>query len=755
MNGINLKKEEILKFAKFLGLGFYRVTIDGQFVECNIKAREIFGIPQEETDLSKYSITNLYVVPAERKPRIQKLMHDKCNFPSGTLSLRINGKNKLVFDICRYDESYNDKGNFWGLVSEIEENYIFPQMFETFPMGLYEIDDKNRIVRVNKKLVEILKYKEENEVLNRPIKEFYEDEEDLERYSNKIIKDGSAHEILMLKDADNKIIDVECFTQNINKFKKARWGMITDVTNRERYVRAIDKMPTGFYHIEHPKNDSSHEHERVTQCNDRFAQILGFEKAQDAIGKNIVELFHTDKEIGDKFFRDLYAADKNNKPLLNYPFKTRRISDKETIHISIDAHLVKDSNSNVIGREGTIRDITEEIKLRNQVEETQERLRKTTADINILIHTFLHPVIKFAGTSEQLYQVINELYKTIQPKTLSMSDFKASGKKLLNEITELRESLLDIEEKNEPFPMEDKYRPFIITNLKEILKKIENIFDYSLQTEASKILIESTIRDTALWVLSELNRINFLQHSKLKSLIKEDFIDFLQGILFKYLIRGTEILMAETEIMKREVEAFRAYIGLKKKRKIFFVKRDIKTILEENIERFRPILSEKEIAIEYNFKGNLIAEISPNDIDRVICNLLHNAKKYSYGGENRYIKIIAKEVQSNNQVEFSIGSYGIPIKKEEIESGLIFEFGYRGELAILSDRDGTGVGLADARDTAEAHEGNLIITSRPGATESDPPQYKVPYLTVVLIRIPKSRNLKGSRANGNKNNLMA
>jgi signal transduction histidine kinase len=90
-------------------------------------------------------------------------------------------------------------------------------------------------------------------------------------------------------------------------------------------------------------------------------------------------------------------------------------------------------------------------------------------------------------------------------------------------------------------------------------------------------------------------------------------------------------------------------------------------------------------------------------------------------------------------VEFSISSYGIPIRKEEIESGSIWKFCFRSELAYATDRDGTGVGLADAKEVIEKHQGEISIKSEPVRDDGDPPQYKVPYLTTVTIRIPRKR----------------
>jgi hypothetical protein len=51
------------------------------------------------------------------------------------------------------------------------------------------------------------------------------------------------------------------------------------------------------------------------------------------------------------------------------------------------------------------------------------------------------------------------------------------------------------------------------------------------------------------------------------------------------------------------------------------------------------------------------------------------------------------------------------------------------------------VGLADAKEVIDGHQGQISITSVPALKykESNPPQYKIPYLITVIIRIPKSR----------------
>lgn len=152
--GTNLEKESILKAAQFLGMGFYKVKESGKFLEADSIARELFGIPQDEADLSKYSIADLYIFPAERKLRLDKLNNSDGKPIRSTLSLRVKGESKLLFDQCWWCDSIDDKEKcFAGLIADIEERAIFPKMFEEFPMGVYELDDDNKIVHFNKKSI--------------------------------------------------------------------------------------------------------------------------------------------------------------------------------------------------------------------------------------------------------------------------------------------------------------------------------------------------------------------------------------------------------------------------------------------------------------------------------------------------------------------------------------------------------------------------------------------------------------------------
>jgi two-component system sensor histidine kinase KdpD len=94
-------------------------------------------------------------------------------------------------------------------------------------------------------------------------------------------------------------------------------------------------------------------------------------------------------------------------------------------------------------------------------------------------------------------------------------------------------------------------------------------------------------------------------------------------------------------------------------------------------------------------------------IERVLCNLLENAAKYSPADQ----PITVTAEQRENLVAISIADRGAGI--EPLEQDLIFDKFYRGQ----SQRyrvSGTGMGLAICRAIVEAHQGAISVISQPG-----------------------------------------
>jgi two-component system sensor histidine kinase KdpD len=93
-------------------------------------------------------------------------------------------------------------------------------------------------------------------------------------------------------------------------------------------------------------------------------------------------------------------------------------------------------------------------------------------------------------------------------------------------------------------------------------------------------------------------------------------------------------------------------------------------------------------------------------LQKVLCNLLENAAKYSNPGTPITISAEARA----NAVTINVADQGIGI--DPAEQTLIFERFYRGR-SQAGGTPGTGMGLAISRAITEAHGGTLSVTSQP------------------------------------------
>ncbi len=120
------------------------------------------------------------------------------------------------------------------------------------------------------------------------------------------------------------------------------------------------------------------------------------------------------------------------------------------------------------------------------------------------------------------------------------------------------------------------------------------------------------------------------------------------------------------------------------------VSTNIKTILDDVIERYHNKLNSKKIKLELNVE-DVVKEVSVMQIDEIFSNLLDNAIKYNIN--NGKIKITL------NSNCFSVEDTGIGISKED--QTRVFERFYRVDKAKSKQSGGTGLGLAIVKHICE------------------------------------------------------
>jgi len=116
---------------------------------------------------------------------------------------------------------------------------------------------------------------------------------------------------------------------------------------------------------------------------------------------------------------------------------------------------------------------------------------------------------------------------------------------------------------------------------------------------------------------------------------------------------------------------------------------------------------DKSITVEHK-SGDSLGQItgSSMSIEELITNLLLNAIKYTpHGGK---VSISGKD--EGEFVKFKIADSGIGIPEDEI--GHIFDEFYRASNAVKTEKDGTGMGLAIAKQIIERHGGEISVESK-------------------------------------------
>ena len=139
--------------------------------------------------------------------------------------------------------------------------------------------------------------------------------------------------------------------------------------------------------------------------------------------------------------------------------------------------------------------------------------------------------------------------------------------------------------------------------------------------------------------------------------------------------------------------------------KINFVK-----LVEETINDASISVEEKNLKLRLNYPSKKISDIN---IDRkriklVTQNLITNAIKYSEAGGSIKIDIFINE-KDKDFLYFSVRDNGIGISQEDQKK--LFERFFRGDNAVRSQTEGSGLGLYIVRSIVEAHKGKIWYES--------------------------------------------
>jgi CheY-like chemotaxis protein/nitrogen-specific signal transduction histidine kinase len=133
---------------------------------------------------------------------------------------------------------------------------------------------------------------------------------------------------------------------------------------------------------------------------------------------------------------------------------------------------------------------------------------------------------------------------------------------------------------------------------------------------------------------------------------------------------------------------------------------DAETILRHAVETVRPLIEEKQHALDVAIEpGGLWTDADPTRLEQIIVNLLNNAAKYTEKGGR--IEVAAG--REGDAVRIVVSDTGVGIPPEKLSD--MFELFVQGDRSLARSEGGLGIGLTVVKKLVEMHGGSISARS--------------------------------------------
>lgn len=134
---------------------------------------------------------------------------------------------------------------------------------------------------------------------------------------------------------------------------------------------------------------------------------------------------------------------------------------------------------------------------------------------------------------------------------------------------------------------------------------------------------------------------------------------------------------------------------------------DLKDLLEELIQKLKPLFHAKKLELHYELQEDLTVRGDKEKLKEAFLNILDNALKYTKIGK---VTILLQKSDDKAVVSILDTGPGIPEK----DLSFIFDRFYRVDKARYNSEQSTGLGLAIVKEIIEVHNGQIEVTSKEG-----------------------------------------
>ncbi len=291
-----------------------------------------------------------------------------------------------------------------------ESEAEYRSLIETMNDGFWVLDAQGRILFVNEKLAELLGYRV-SELVGTPALDLF-DKDNAKIFTHQIKSrlegETGSYEIQMRRRDGTQITCLIRGAPRLNAEGQCTGTLanITDISERKRLedrLRASEKDYRDLFDNMQDIVCRIGAEGKITALNRAGARILGYEKPEDVIGRKLREFYVSrsewrrfEKELGEKGF------------LVDFIVHLRR-RDGQTLAMSVNAHMVMDDRGWPAGIDGVFRDVSERVRMEDQLQSYAADLEKKNEELESLIYSITHdfksPLLVVGGMVTRLHRV--------------------------------------------------------------------------------------------------------------------------------------------------------------------------------------------------------------------------------------------------------------------------------------------------------------------------------------------------------------
>jgi signal transduction histidine kinase/PAS domain-containing protein len=707
----DLSLKEYAQYAS-LPMAVYITAERGTILELNKEAESLLKLTQ--ADRGKASILSFYENASDREWVIDRLKQLNTNEWECNQNLRFKVQEKThsirFFSKPIFDAQSKYLGSIC-LAFVITELERFRYTSDFMPIGIFEIGNDKKVRYANS---EIKKIFQTDNLIDRDVRSLFANEAEFDDILNEL-KSRTADFIekgLKLRREGSHIFFAEVVVIpefHGNKLIRSK-GLLKDST----FGSFLDKVPIGLCLIINDNKGNEH----FVSVNKHFAEIKGYSDPKELEGKPVIN-YHKNEESYRKYKQVLADAHQKGDFLEDYLLPVKTVDSIEKT-VFVKAQVIKDKEENIIGRICAVYDVTNNIR-----KLFEEQIRR---DFASLLHSSASMIKNIIDTLETVVKGHDDPSVLVNERV----NIKKGEDKIAHHANSLKRSLLEYERvrKERTVPNQDEFSG----KLARLIAKLDNKEQlYTKEKAAWYRLLAKKIR---VFIREDLVK-NTLMPRELTKRILNDSTDILRYCR----ILSLSITIQELDEHDMEIEAFRVALSddtIQPKLEDSFYLEDI---LEQVMLRLGEFAGSRAIRLDKLYKSNVRTYMkgSKRDFYVALYNLIHNAIKYSWqkpNDEESYVSVNVeiKYEDQESKARITIENWGVAIRQEELNSGSIFEFAYRGALSNDRNRGGFGIGLWHTNKITKAHNGTLRITSEP-TLGNHPTNYNHPFITTAIMEL--------------------